>query len=290
MAALLVVVAALLWSIAGVITRGMQSAGSFEMSFWRSLFAALTVATYLAATQGTAFLARVLCGGRMLWISGLMWAVMFTCFMVAMTLTRVANVLIVQSLTPVLTALLAGLVLRRPVGLRDWGVILVAAAGIASMYVFDIAGLGARHLLGVMIAFGIPVAASINWVLSQRVGSGLDLTGAVLLGGLVSVVVTLPLAWPLHGSLPDVALLAMLGVVQLGLPCILVVRAARGLPAHEVALLTLLEVVFGILLAWAWGGERPGLATLIGGALVLGALAYHERSRTLPLASAPIVA
>ena len=284
------VAGALLWSIAGVVTRSLHSAGGFEITFWRSVFAALTVAVYVVATQGLGGLARLTQGGSPVLLSGAMWAVMFTCFMVAMSLTRVANVLIVQSLSPVFTALLAAVVLRRPVGARTWAVILVAAVGIASMYAVDVSGLDGRHALGVAVALGIPLAAAVNWVTSQRVGHQLDLTGAVLLGGLLSAAITLPLAWPMHASVPDIALLAMLGVVQLGIPCILVVRAARLLAAHEVALLALLEVVFGILLAWWFGGERPGSATLIGGGMVLAALVYNEVSRPSTPAAESVVA
>jgi drug/metabolite transporter (DMT)-like permease len=74
----------------------------------------------------------------------------------------------------------------------------------------------------------------------------------------------------------DLGLLAVLGVFQLGIPCVLAMRAARHLSATEASLLILLEVVFGILLTWAFGGERPGAATLLGGTAVLAALAYHE--------------
>jgi drug/metabolite transporter (DMT)-like permease len=273
------IVSALLWSIAGVVTRHLHSARGFEITFWRSLFAALTVVIYFAATKGRSGLTQLARSGTPVLVSGLMWAIMFTCFMVAMSLTRVANVLIVQSLSPVFTALLAAAVLRRPVSARTWAVIAVAATGIASMYIVDVAGLAGQHLLGVVVALGIPLAASVNWVNIQRVGHRLDLTGAVLLGGLLSAAITLPLAWPMRASTHDIALLALLGIVQLGIPCIVVVRAARLLAAHEAALLALLEVVFGILLVWWFAGERPGAATLIGGSMVLAALAYNELSR-----------
>jgi drug/metabolite transporter (DMT)-like permease len=257
----------------------LHSARGFEITFWRSLFAALTVVIYFAATKGRSGLTQLARSGTPVLVSGLMWAIMFTCFMVAMSLTRVANVLIVQSLSPVFTALLAAAVLRRPVSARTWAVIAVAATGIASMYIVDVAGLAGQHLLGVVVALGIPLAASVNWVNIQRVGHRLDLTGAVLLGGLLSAAITLPLAWPMRASTHDIALLALLGIVQLGIPCIVVVRAARLLAAHEAALLALLEVVFGILLVWWFAGERPGAATLIGGSMVLAALAYNELSR-----------
>jgi hypothetical protein len=80
---------------------------------------------------------------------------------------------------------------------------------------------------------------------------------AVLLGALLSAAVTLPLAWPLQASGHDIGLLALLGVVQLAIPCLLVVRLTRELPAPEIALLALLEVIFGVLLAWLGAGEVP---------------------------------
>jgi drug/metabolite transporter (DMT)-like permease len=68
----------------------------------------------------------------------------------------------------------------------------------------------------------------------------------------------------------------MLGIFQLGLPCMLLVRASRALLAPELALLGLLEVVLGPLWAWLGAGEVPARATLLGGAVVLAALAANE--------------
>ncbi len=88
----------------------------------------------------------------------------------------------------------------------------------------------------------------------------------------------LPLAWPLQASLHDVALLAILGFFQLGLPCMLMVRATRSLSAPEVSLLALLEVLLGPLWAWLGAGEVPVQETLIGGAVVIAALVFNELS------------
>ena len=83
------------------------------------------------------------------------------------------------------------------------------------------------------------------------------------------------------------ALLALLGVAQLALPCLLAVRLTRELPAAEMALLGLLEVLFGVTWAWLGAGEQPAATTLTGGALVIGALVANElfelrRSPALP--------
>ncbi len=277
----------LMWSLGGVVSRHFESHEGLEITFWRSVFAALTVAVVLAwqvrfgrTAQGAASPWAALNPKRhpMAWVSGLMWACMFTCYMVSLSLTSVANVLITQSMAPVFTALLARVVLRKPIGAFSWGCIAIASAGIAGMYVLDVAGLDGRQLVGVLIALGIPLAAAVNWVMLQRAGEGegADLSSAVLIGGTLSALATLPFAWPLGMSAHDMGLLVLLGVVQLGIPCVLVMRVARHMAAHRVALLSLLEVVFGIVLAWALAGEKPATATLLGGTAVLLALVANE--------------
>jgi drug/metabolite transporter (DMT)-like permease len=74
----------------------------------------------------------------------------------------------------------------------------------------------------------------------------------------------------------DLALLALLGIVQLAIPCLLAVRLTRVLPGPEIALLALLEVIFGVAWAWLGAGEEPGNAALTGGTLVLAALLGNE--------------
>jgi drug/metabolite transporter (DMT)-like permease len=80
------------------------------------------------------------------------------------------------------------------------------------------------------------------------------------------------LAAPFVATGRDVAWLALLGLVQLAIPCTLSVVCARALKAPEISLLGLLEVIFGIALAWAGAGEVPSPTVLVGGALVVGAL------------------
>ena len=99
---------------------------------------------------------------------------------------------------------------------------------------------------------------------------------ALAIGGFLSALVCLPFAWPFQASWPDMGWLAALGVGQLAIPCVLAMLCARVLPAAEVALLGLLEVVFGITLVWALAGEAPRPEVLQGGALVLGAMLLSE--------------
>ena len=273
----LMVINAALWATAGVVTRQLDSAASFEITFWRSLFTLITLALVLPMISGRTFWRDLRRAGPVLWLSGLCWSVMFTAFMIALTLTSVANVLITLALGPLFTALVSRVVTRHPLPGRTWVAITLAGLGIGWMFSDQWGGEGV--LVGMSVALGVPVAASINWTVVQRAqqkGLNLDLAPAVMIGALLSCLLTLPLAWPLQGSATDVGWLAFLGVFQLALPCVMAVWCARVLHAAEVSLLALLEVIFGITLAWLWASEAPGARVLGGGALVLLALAGNE--------------
>jgi drug/metabolite transporter (DMT)-like permease len=187
----------------------------------------------------------------------------------------VANVLITMSIAPLLTALLARFMLGHPVALRTWAAIFVAGAGIAWMYGSSISGEG-THLLGTLVALGVPIAGAINWNTLQRAGKSVDLVPALLIGAVISSATALPLAIPFQATQHDVLLLALLGVFQLAVPCTMAVRLTRSLAAPEISLLALLEIIFGIAWAWLGANERPAPQVLTGGALVLTTLALNE--------------
>ena len=292
-AVLLMVLITLLWSTAGVVTRHLTAARSFEVTFWRSAFNALALTAALLALRGPRLWRDIAAGGRALWLSSLCWAVMYTHFMLAITLTSVATVLITMAIAPLITALFSRVFLQHRLPRRTWLAITVAGAGIAWMFGQQAFTSGAS-MTGALVALGVPIAGATNWTLLQylhqrharqatgAVGGGLagapgpDMLPAVLLGALLSAAVTLPLAVPLSATLHDLSLLAGLGVFQLAIPCLLVVTLTRVLPAPEISLIGLLELVFGVLLAWVGAGEAPGPTALSGGALVIGALLVNE--------------
>jgi len=272
----LMVVAPLLWSTAGVLARQIESAGAFEMAFWRSSFAAAFVFLALLFVQDRRPWRTLRAAGAAGLVSGAMWAVMFTCFIVALTLTTVANVLVVSSLGPLCTALLAWFMLREPIPARSWLAIVAASVGMGAMFGAGFTAGEPRHLAGLALALTIPIAGAINIVVLRRSAAHLDLMPAVMLGALISAVVTLPFALPYAASARDLLVLGVLGVFQLGVPCLMLVLASRTLTAPEIALLALLEVVLGPLWVWLGAGEVPAGTTLLGGAIVLAALAGNE--------------
>lgn len=314
-AVLLMVLVTLMWSIAGVVSRQLESAARFEVTFWRSAFTAVSLLLILplwrAADRSAGLTPKragqgalshhwgILAGSRTFWVSGLCWATMFTAFMLALSFTSVANVLVVMAAGPLFTALVARVFIGQRLPLRTWAAIVAAGAGIVYMYgsqmldaFSDPAANASGLVLGSLAALCVPVAGAINWTVvqrSQQHGEPIDLVPSVLVGAILSAAATLPLALPFAATSSDIAWLAMLGLFQLAIPCALAVVCARSLKAPEVSLLALLEVIFGIALAWLWADETPGREVLLGGSVVIMALlinewlAWHSRTQTPPL-------
>ena len=279
----LMILCTLLWSIAGVVTRYLEEARSFEVTFWRSLFNALALIVALSVMRGATFWRGFARAGWPVWVSGCCWAMMYTAFMVAMTLTTVADVLVTLSIGPLITALFSRVILGHRLPARTWFAIALAGCGIAWM--FGRGAMSGTPSAGTLVALCVPLAAATNWTVLQFVAqkphcleagsSGEDMMPAVLIGASLSALATLPMAYPFQASLHDQGLLALLGVVQLAIPCLLVVRLTRELPAAEIALLGLLEILFGVAWAWLFASEAPSSATLIGGTMVIGALVFN---------------
>ena len=266
----------LLWATAGVVTRHLEAARSFEVTFWRSLFTVLALLVILPAWQGRAVFRKIRRGGTALWVSGVCWCVMFTAFMVALTMTSTANVLVTMAVGPLFTALAARIFIGHRLAARTWGAIAVAGAGIAWMYGQQF---GQGPMTGTFVPLCVPLALACNWTVVQHAhaqGHDIDLVPAVLIGAALSALLTLPLAWPFRANAHDLGLLAFLGLFQLAIPCVLSMVCAKVLKAPEVALLALLEVIFGIAFAWIGADEKPAPSVLAGGALVVGALVVNE--------------
>ena len=275
-AVLLMICAASLWSIAGVFTRHLESARGFEVTFWRSFFAAVFVAGVMIREYGRAFVPRLRLLGRLGFVSGCMWATMYSCFMISLTMTTVANTSIMESLAPLFTAFLAWLVLRERIAARTWWAIAAAALGMGWMFAGSLSAVDSRGLMGMLIGLGVPIASSINTIVLKKRAHAVDLIPAVFVGGAISALAMLPFAFPFQASWHDIAILAILGFFQLGLPCSMLVKASASLSAPEIALLSLLEVLLAPVWAWLGAGEVPAMATIVGGSIVFIFLIFNE--------------
>jgi drug/metabolite transporter (DMT)-like permease len=276
----LTVVAFFFISTAGVVSRHLHTQAPFEITFWRSAFAAMALVLTWLAFRAIQWVPPAPWRSLVLWASALCWAVMFTAFMVALMLTSVANALITLALGPLITALVSSLVLRHRLRWHTWGAMVLAGLGVTWMFGQAVHLQDQQALVGMAVALAVPVAAAIQWnVLHQshhaNVGP-IPLVPSVMIGATLSAVFTLPMAWPLQASVPDIAALALLGMFQLALPCAVLVWVARVLSPTELGLLALLELIFGIGLTWLGAGEAPTVHAWVGGSLVLIALLLQQ--------------
>jgi drug/metabolite transporter (DMT)-like permease len=271
------------WATAGMLVRNMDLRDGWEITFWRSLFMTLVISGVLMYQYRSATLAHFRAVGSSGVITGALWALMYMCFILALGRTTVANVLVLSAVAPFSSALLGRVVLGERVPGRTWAAMTVAFAGILLMFVEAV---GAGGLAGNLIALIIPIAFGVNVTLLRRMHARVDMVPTLVLSGVISMAVTLPLALPFTPSAKDLGLLAIMGAVQLGLGLVLMMMATPHLAAAEIGLLAVTETLFGPLLTWLAVGERPGALTLAGGGIAIGALVINEllalRSRTRP--------
>jgi drug/metabolite transporter (DMT)-like permease len=272
-ALLLMIGATLCWSSAGVLVRSMAITDPWEISFWRSLFMAIALGAWLWLQHRGELVAKVRAVGLPGVMSGFMLTVMFVCFILALTRTTVANTLIVASSSPFFAALFGWFILREAVPARMWLAMTAALAGIAVMFAGAVTH---DRWFGVLIALIVPVAFGLNIVLLRKMRAAVDMIPGILIAAIISMIVTLPLALPFESGARDLGLLAVMGSVQVGLGCVLMVIAARHLAAAEIGLTSILETIFGTLSVWVLTGERPSNAALVGGLMVIGAVAGNQ--------------
>jgi drug/metabolite transporter (DMT)-like permease len=265
--------ATLCWASAGMLVRNMDLRDGWEITFWRSLFMTLFITGMLVVQYRGATLSKMHAVGSAGIIASALWALMYVCFILALGHTTVANVLVLASIAPFAAALLGGVFLHERVPRRTWLAMLAAFAGITLMFVESISTGG---LLGNLIALAIPFAFACNVIILRRMHAHVDMVPTLVLSGLFSMALTLPLALPFEASAKDLGLLAIMGVVQLGLGCVLMMLAAPHLAAAEIGLLAVLETIFGTFSTWLVVGERPGYLALAGGGIVLLALIINE--------------
>jgi drug/metabolite transporter (DMT)-like permease len=267
---LYVALAAVAWSTAGLFQREL-SAGVGTQLAGRALFAVLGLLAYVAiAERGTVLHAFRAIGRSGLAVAALL-AVSSGAFIVALNHTTVANVLFMQALAPVLAAVL-GTFVGEPVSRRTWIAMTVAIVGVGLM----VGGPDRPSLLGVSISFLMSVTFA-GVIVVTRHRREVSMAPATCLSQLLVLLFAAPFAHPSEVGGRDLVLLAGLGITQIGLGLIFLSLGARLIPAAEVALITLLEIVLGPLWVWIALSEQPGAATLTGGAIVLAAVLIQVR-------------
>lgn len=282
-------IAPVCWSTGGLFVRLLSIRDAWEIVFWRSLFMALFVAVTLAIMHRGRLPRAVLAVGWPGLLAGSFLAGQFFLFIASLTRTTVANTFVLMSISPFLAALAAKAFLRERVPLRTGIAMAVAFAGIVIMFADS---LDAGRLAGNLLAIGVSVLFALNVTVLRKVHATVDMLPMVMIAGVLSIAVAFPLALPLQASPADLVILAIMGCVQLGTGCLLLVAASRHLTATELGLLALLEPILGPLWVWVLLGENPGGLALAGGAIVLSAVIANAlyaawRGRSEPAQAVP---
>jgi DME family drug/metabolite transporter len=256
-------------STGGLLVRSIEAADGWQILFYRAIAFTLTSFCFTLWLHRGRCLAAYLAIGRPGLVAAAALGVGFTCYLFGLLHTTVANVAFIVSAGPFFAALLAWLVLRERVPAFTWLAMTLALGGIALM-LFE--GLGSGQMLGNLIALMAPVTFAVMLV-AIRLRADRDMTPILPLAGIITAILALAMMENFQVSPRDLVFSLMLGSVQLGAGFILITLGTRWVPAAQVALLALTETILAPTWVWIIYEERPASLALIGGLVVLVAVA-----------------
>jgi drug/metabolite transporter (DMT)-like permease len=269
----LVLGSALVWSFGGAIDRFIATDDAWAKIVWRSLWGAGFLVAFLGLRDGPRATAAAFRGMGWPGVAvAVCFAVASTALVLALGLTTVANVVLIQSTVPLLAAVMGWAAFGERVAPETWAAIAAVMAGVAVMV--SGSGGGGGALAGGALAFLIAFAFATAVVVTRR-HAGVRMTPACALGCLIAATAAAPFARGFALAPADMALLFAFGALNLGLGMALFAIGARRVPAAIGALLGTLEPVASPVWVWLLHGETPGARTLLGGAIVIAALSAH---------------
>ena len=271
--ALLVLGSATAWSFGGTIARYLSVTESWTIVFWRAFFASVFLLWFMVHRQGLRGTMQLF--RAMGWAGvavGACFALASTCFVVALSYTTVANILLIQAGVPLIAALMAFLLFGERVPLNTWVAIAAVITGVGIMVSESLGGTVSP--IGDGLAVLIALAFSGATVITRR-HAEVQMMPAVCTGTLMATCVAAAMTPAFAVSPIDLGLLFMFGAFNLGLGMAFFVTGAPLLPSAIAALIGIAEPVFGPLWVWLIHNEIPSHRTLIGGAVVFFALLGH---------------
>jgi len=282
---LFVALAAVAWSTAGVMQRELSVDTATQLA-GRAFFAFFALLAFVALlnrgrpvaafrSMGSAGLAVAVCTA---FASGF--------FIVALNYANVANVLFMQAVAPIAAGLLAWIALGESISRRSWVAMVIAVLGVALM----VGGPGSGGVVGVGSSVVMTLAFAVGIVITRH-RRDVSMAPAICLSQLLVVLAVAPFASFGSVSEHDLAFLVLLGVAQMGLGLAFLTIGARLIPAAEIALITLLEVVLAPLWVWIAISERPAPTAILGGVVVILAAVLQTTQRTrVSVAHGPVTA
>jgi len=267
---LLVAAAAICWSTGGLIARFI-TADPWTQVCWRGFFSAACLLAFLLWRDGRQTWSLF----RQQGLPGLVVALCFSAasisFVIALRHTAVATILVIQSTAPLIAGLVAFLWMKEPISLTRALAMLLALAGVTIMVSQRDMG---SDPVGLLLAAVIACSLAVATVVTRRFQQ-IRMTPACCLAGIIMAVVGALLGDPTGTDAGNLALLVLFGAGQLAVGLICFSFGARLIPAGEASLIGLLECILGPIWVLVFLGENPGIAAMIGGALVVTAVAWN---------------
>ena len=267
-----VLLAGLYMSVGGPIIRLADDIGEWQFLFYRALGAAAAILAYLVIS-GRPVLVLVRGAGATGVVAGLCLSVAFTGYVWGVMHSTVANALFLYSPAPVFAALFGWLVMREPVARSMW---LAMAGVIAGVGIMIGEGLAEADLLGDLASLSAAVGFA-GFVVGIRRGRQTDMSVTILIGAVITMAASAGMALVggtgLVAPTVDAGLAVTYGALVIGAGIVMLTIGAKSVPAAEIIVLSMSEVVLASIWVWLAFGEVPSVLTLVGGAIVLGSIA-----------------
>lgn len=269
----MVALAGLLWSLIGIAIRMLDASDTWQVLFWRSLGMIPVILAFVWWRSGRAILARLAGIGwtGVVGAAGLIGA--FAGGIHAIQVLPLANAVFLFSASPFLTAIIGRVVLGERVRPATWAAITLAGLGIWRM--IGRTDLTGGALAGNLSALGSALGFAV-FTVALRWGKGGEMLPTVILGGVFSMVaaalIMIPQGQNMAPPVRDIVIILVMGALLLGLGMTLFTAGSRVVPAGEMALLAMVEVMLAPVWGWLVLGEVPTPVVLQGGALILGAI------------------
>ena len=251
-------------STSGIALRIIEQADGWQILFYRSLALSVTILLILVFQKGS----RVFDEFRGLEWNDCLLAVFlgtgFVAYVFALLYNTVANALFIFSCAPFVAGFLGWILLGERVATRTWFAIGAAMAGLTVMVGSELA---VSRYLGTLIALWIPIAYAAS-IIAVRSSKRENMLAALCLAGLVSGGLSAIFVTDYVLTIQDLIIYLYLGVFQVGVGFTLVVLGTRYVPAAQVGLLAMVAPVLAPIWVWMGVGEVPGLATIVGGAII----------------------
>jgi len=285
----LVLMAGIFWSLSGLVYRWIEVATAWQVLFYRSLSLFCFIALWLVVRYRGRLIGVFQSAGRLSVLGGLCLSISFSGYILALDQTSVANALFILAAAPFFAALLGRVLLSEHIGWTTSLAMGMAALGLAVMAGNELAiGRGLGELFALAAALGLA-----GLTITLRMRRTTDMLPAILFASLFATLFALTgMLWDGDSLIltpKDLSLSISLGVFQVGLGFMLYTAGSRHLPAVELTLLSLTEVIVGPILAWLGADEVPSTTTLAGGALILLAIVTlavlgqrHQPAKTPP--------